>query len=38
MFWITKSFEYGVAWSADQDKFAALQMIVAAEGNDNIGR
>ncbi len=33
MFWITKSFEYGAVWSADQDIFAALQMIVAAEGS-----
>lgn len=35
MFWITKSFEYGAAWSADQDIFVALQMIVAAEGSHN---
>ena len=34
MVWITKSFSMGAEWAADQDKFADLQLGVAAQGGD----
>ena len=35
MLWITKQFPFGAEWASDQDAFAALQMVVAAQGGDD---
>lgn len=33
--WIAKQFPFGAEWASDQDAFAALQMVVAAQGGDD---